>query len=150
ELHFHGVPLGVLINGSTSGGAELIAGALQDHERGYVVGQRTRGKASIQTLLPLPVPSAALKLTSGTFRRPSGKNLNRFPDSRPTDDWGIHPDREIRMSTALQDKLEQWWTWQSLRPGDSREPLPLDDLLTDAQVRFALERLRRAGAQASK
>src|SRR5262249_36382320 len=69
---FRQFPIVVLINGDTVGGAELIAAALQDHRRAIVVGQRTRGKASVQT--PIVVaPGLDFKVTSGTFVRPSGK-----------------------------------------------------------------------------
>lgn len=147
EHKFLDFPIVVLTNSATSGGAELIAGAIQDHARGKVLGQRTRGKASIQTILPLPIPGGGMKLTSGTFLRPNNKNLNRFPDSKPMDDWGIRPDREIRLSPSLQDRLEQWWTWQSLRPGATREALPLDDLTNDPQLLSAFEALRRDARQ---
>jgi carboxyl-terminal processing protease len=137
------VPLVVLVNAETSGGAELIAAALQDNGRARIAGQRTRGKASIQTTVGLPVPSTGLKLTSGTFLRPSGKNLHRFPDSKPGDDWGVRPDPglEVRTSAALSRQLKEWWLLQTLRPGPSREALPLDDPHADPQRHAALQAL---------
>ncbi|HXG10965.1 MAG TPA: S41 family peptidase [Gemmataceae bacterium] len=137
------VPLVVLVNAETSGGAELIAAALQDNGRARIAGQRTRGKASIQTTVGLPVPSTGLKLTSGTFLRPSGKNLHRFPDSKPGDDWGVRPDPglEVRTSAALSRQLKEWWLLQTLRPGPSREVLPLDDPHADPQRHAALQAL---------
>src|SRR5262249_5673621 len=123
------LPVVVLVGPETSGGAELIAAALQDNGRATVAGQRTRGKASIQTMSGLPVPKIGLKLTSGTFYRPSGKNLHRFPDSKPGDDWGVRPEPklEFRASAELNRQLREWWELQTLRPGSSREALPLDD-----------------------
>src|SRR5262249_50252607 len=124
-----GFPLVVLVNGDTSGGAELIAAALHDHKRAVVAGQRTLGKASVQTPLHLGLEGVGLKLTSGTFQRPSGKNLHRFPESTLNDDWGVRPDvgAEFRLSAELGRRLRDWWHLQSLRPGASRERLPLDD-----------------------
>jgi carboxyl-terminal processing protease len=86
-----------------------------------------------------------LKLTSGTFVRPSGKNLHRFPDSKPEDDWGVQPDGdgEFRLSADLTRRLKLWWQWQSLRPGSSLERLPLDDPRADPQQQAALGVLRR-------
>jgi carboxyl-terminal processing protease len=131
-------PMIVLVNGETSGGGELIAAALQDHQRAEVAGQRTIGKASIQTMVPLPVSGAGLKLTTGTFVRPNGKNLHRFPESKLSDDWGVRPDArlELRVSPDLNRQLKEWWLQQTLRPGPSREVLPLDDPTGDP-VRFA-------------
>src|SRR5262249_15180218 len=89
-------PVVVLVNGETSGGAELIAAALQDNKRAVVAGQRTVGKGSIQMLLDLPLEKNwDVKLTTGTFLRPSGKNINRFADSKPGDDWGVRPEANL-------------------------------------------------------
>jgi C-terminal peptidase prc len=137
------VPMVVLVNGDTMGGAELIVAALQDYHRAVVVGQRTRGKASVQTQVHLEVPQAGLKLTSGTFLRPNGKNLHRFPDSRDRDDWGVCPDFEFRVSPDLDGRLKQWWQQMTLRPGRSTERIPLDDPAADPCRGAALEALRR-------
>jgi carboxyl-terminal processing protease len=144
ENKFLDFPVVVLVNGETSGGAELIAAALQDHKRAVVVGQRTLGKASIQTMVALGVPNAGLKLTNGVFLRPSGKNLNRGADSKPGDDWGDRPDphMEVRVSPELGRQLRDWWLEQSLRPGGSSEALPLDDPRADPQRVAAVEALR--------
>jgi C-terminal peptidase prc len=143
ENKFLDFPVVVLVNGDTSGGAELIAAALQDHGRALVAGQRTLGKASIQTVLGLAVPDAGLKLTSGTFVRPSGKNLHRFPNSKPGDDWGVRPDpkAECRVSPELNRQLKEWWLQQTLRPGSSKEALPLDDPGADPQRETARQAL---------
>jgi C-terminal peptidase prc len=151
---FLNFPMVVLVNAETTGGGELIAAALQDHKRAAVAGQRTRGKGSIQT--PQYVnevgPAARLdgdvlqlKLTNGTFVRPSGKNLNRFADSKPADDWGVRPDAglEFRTSAELSKRLKDWWQQQALRPGASNKALPLDDPEADPQRQAALKALRK-------
>jgi carboxyl-terminal processing protease len=136
-------PLVVLINGETSGGAELIAAALQDHKRAVIVGERSLGKGSVQEYLEWSLP-VQFKLTKGTFVRPSGKNLHRFPDSKPTDDWGVLPDNkgECRLSPELSRQLRDWWLWQTLRPGNDPDVLPLDTPETDPQQQTALQLLR--------
>jgi carboxyl-terminal processing protease len=140
-----GCPLVVLVNGDTVGGSELIAAALQDNGRALVLGQRTRGKGSVQTMpVYLNVPQAAgLKLTSGTFERPSGRNLHRFPDSGAEADWGVRPDVEFRVSADLDRTLAAWWLRQTLRPGPSAERLPLDDPHADPCREAALAELLR-------
>jgi carboxyl-terminal processing protease len=138
---FRTFPVVVLVNGETSGGAELIAAALQDHRRATVVGQRTLGKASIQTPLPLGLRGVGFKLTTGTFVRPAGKNLHRPPHGKPADDWGVRPDPDgdFRVSPELSRRLRAWWLLHSLRPTDSSERLPLDDPHADPQRQAALE-----------
>jgi carboxyl-terminal processing protease len=139
---FGAIPLVVLVNGDTLGGAEMIAAALQDHGRALVVGQRTRGKASIQTPLALGSDQFSFKVTSGTFSRPSGKNLHRHPESGPRDDWGVRPDVDCRLSPDLGRKLRDEWLLWSLRPVDDAERLLLDDPTYDAQKTEALKVLR--------
>ena len=137
---FLDLPLVVLVNGQTSGGAELIAAALEDHQRAAVAGQRSRGKASVQTALYLSLPGAGLKLTTGVFLRPSRKNLNRSKDSGPEDDWGVRPFRQLehRVSPEFDRRLRRWWEEQSLRPGGDCRLLPLDDPAADPQRAAAL------------
>jgi carboxyl-terminal processing protease len=144
EAAFPKLPLVVLLNADTSGGAELIAAALQDHKRAVICGQRSRGKGSVQTPIHLNVPDLGVKLTTGTFLRPSGKNLHRFADSKASDDWGIRPDPgcEFRLSSDLSKCLGEWWQLQTLRPARATERLPLDDPTTDSQRTAAAARLR--------
>jgi carboxyl-terminal processing protease len=149
---FPTIPIVVLVNGESSGGAELIAAVLQDNHRARVMGQRTRGKASVQEVLDLlndPTLllsyriQGTLKISNGLLVRPSGKNLNRFPDSRLQDSWGVRPDRglEYRVSPELGRQLQTWWQWQDLRPGNCIESLPLDDPAADPQRQAALRLL---------
>ncbi len=140
---FRNFALVVLVNGETSGGAELIAAALQDHKRAVVIGQRTRGKSSVQVPLPVGVEGMALKLTRGAFIRPSGKNLHRFPDSAPSGDWGVIPDEDFRLSPELGKRLKEWHQLYALRPAGSRERLALDDPRADTQRRAAVQLLRK-------
>jgi len=151
---FPDLPMIVLVNGETTGGAELVAAVLQDNRRARICGQRTRGKGSVQKYfnltgeqagmqLTVPIPGMVLKLSEGTLLRPSGKSLIRFPESKPTDDWGVRPDvdLEYRVSAELDHQLRDWWQWQNLRPGTSNESLPLDDPANDPQRQAALRTL---------
>jgi carboxyl-terminal processing protease len=149
---FSTFPMIVLVNGETTGGGEMIAAVLQDNKRAYIFGQRTRGKGSVQkfvdlgpaTLMRYPLPSTSLKLTNGYLIRPNGKNLNRFPESKPRDDWGVRPDPglEFRTSPLLSKKLHEWYDLQSLRPGTSSDSLPLDDPDADPLRQAALAKMR--------
>lgn len=146
RVQFRSAPLLLLVNGDTSGGGELIACALQDNERAMVAGQRTLGKGSVQTPVYLPgITEWSFRLTAGTFNRPSGKNLQRFPDSKKEDPWGVQPDKgfEINVSPAMAQRLKVWHEEFALRPGKSREALPLDDPEADSQREAALRLIRK-------
>jgi C-terminal processing protease CtpA/Prc len=139
---YTGFPMVVLIDGETTGGAELIAAALQDHKRALIAGTRSAGKGNVQIHLPLS-DAAGFKLTTRTLLRPSKKALHRFPDSRADDDWGVRPDEglEFRVSADLNKQLKEWWLLQTLRPGGCTERLPLDDPEADPQRVAAVEEL---------
>jgi C-terminal peptidase prc len=145
RIRFKDAPVLVLVNGETSGGGELIAAALQDNERAKVAGQRTLGKASIQTPIYLNgLPQWSFKLSAGTFVRPSGKNLQRFSESKVEDDWGVRPDKDggIAISEALGRRLKAWHEDYALRPPTSRDALPLDDPDADPQRTRALRMMK--------
>ena len=69
-----GAPLVVLVNQGSASASEIVAGALQDHKRAIIVGVKTFGKGSVQTILPLSSESA-LKLTTARYYTPSGKSI---------------------------------------------------------------------------
>ncbi|MDD2867962.1 S41 family peptidase [Neomegalonema sp.] len=77
-----GLPIVVLVNGSSASAAEIVAGALQDHRRGVVVGQKTFGKGSVQTIMPLAA-RGAIRLTTARYYTPSGRSIQGL---------GIEPD----------------------------------------------------------
>jgi carboxyl-terminal processing protease len=139
-------PLLVLVNAETIGGGELIAAALRDNGRAVLAGTRTYGKASIQWPLAVPeLPGYSFKITGGTYTRPNGKNLQRFPDSKPDDDWGLRPDPGyvIPMSADLGRKLKELHLLYTLRPGGSREAMELDDPEGDPQRLRGLKLMRK-------
>jgi len=89
-----GAPLVVLVNGSSASASEIVAGALQDHKRGVIVGQKTFGKGSVQTIIPMQNESA-LKLTTALYFTPSGRSIQAE---------GISPD--IPLKNFKISKLE--------------------------------------------
>jgi carboxyl-terminal processing protease len=89
----NGKPIAVLINGGTAAASEILAGALQDNKRATVVGTRSFGKGSLQTIFPLGGDAGALRLTTARYYTPSGRSIQA---------QGIDPDLEV-----MQDVPDQ-------------------------------------------
>jgi carboxyl-terminal processing protease len=76
----------VLINGGSAAASEIVAGALQDHKRATVLGTRSFGKGSVQTIIPLGTDAGAIRLTTARYFTPSGSSIQAR---------GIIPDVEV-------------------------------------------------------
>jgi carboxyl-terminal processing protease len=81
-----GKPLVVLINGGSASASEIVAGALRDHKRATIIGTRSFGKGSVQTIIPLGTNNGALALTTARYYTPSGKSIQAL---------GVTPDIEV-------------------------------------------------------
>ncbi len=88
-------PIIVLVNGGSASASEIVAGALQDHERAIIMGKRTFGKGSVQTILPMN-NEAALKLTTARYFTPSGRSIQAS---------GIVPDIIIENIRVNSEKI---------------------------------------------
>lgn len=88
---FSGFPMAVLVNSKTASAAEIVAACLQDHHRAVVIGERTFGQGIVRSLVQLKSGMGALKLPVAAYYRPSGQNVNRYPASKDSEDWGVSP-----------------------------------------------------------
>ncbi|MCH7526321.1 MAG: PDZ domain-containing protein, partial [Planctomycetes bacterium] len=91
---FTSLPLIVLVNEHSASASEIVSGALQDHGRGIILGERTFGKFSVQKLMQLIGGGAHLKLTTARYYLPSGRSLHHDDGAS---EWGIMPDVEVSL-----------------------------------------------------
>jgi carboxyl-terminal processing protease len=99
-------PIAVLINKFSASASEIVAAALQDHQRAVIIGERSYGKGSVQNVIKMEGGASALKLTTASYWRPSGKNIHRFPDSKETDDWGVKPDPGFEVPMKDEERFD--------------------------------------------
>ena len=104
-----GVPLVVLINAGSASASEVVAGALQDHRRGILVGTRSFGKGSVQTVTPLP-SGGAIRLTTARYYTPSGRSvqgLGMAPDvivaETPEEGSSFGPEHEAELNHVMRN-----------------------------------------------
>ncbi len=102
-----GVPIVVLVNEGTASASEIVAGALQDHDRAVVMGTNTFGKGSVQTILPL-TNEKAIKLTTARYYTPDGNSIQAE---------GITPDIWVDRSKVTPVKSNPWRVKEKDLPG---------------------------------
>lgn len=102
-------PITVLINGSTASAAEIVAGALGDHQRAVVIGERSYGKGSVQEVVELENHGGAIKLTTAYYYLPNGRCIQRTLKTIRDGTWGVMPNLLVNLTAAQRAKSLAVW-----------------------------------------
>jgi carboxyl-terminal processing protease len=136
-----GKPVVVLVNGGSASASEIVAGALQDHKRATIVGTRSFGKGSVQTIIPLG-SNGAIRLTTARYYTPSGRSIQAKgiePDVQVTND--IPPELKGKDETKGEASLKGHLKNGEDEQGGSSAYVPPDPK-NDKQLNFAFDLLR--------
>ena len=137
-----GKPLIVLINGGSASASEIVAGALQDHRRATLVGTRSFGKGSVQTIIPLGAGNGALRLTTARYYTPSGRSIQAkgiTPDIEVLQE--VPDDLKARTDTKGEASLRGHLKAEGNEESGSQSYVPPDEK-DDAALKMALDLLR--------
>lgn len=137
-------PIVCLVNGETASAAEIVSACLQDHQRATIVGERTRGKGSVQSITNQSELDVQLKLTTALFYRPNGKKIDRLRvPGTPEDEWGVSPAKNslVALTGGEREKVRAHLGQAEIIA--RRRAKEEGASFKDRQLAHALERLQR-------
>jgi C-terminal peptidase prc len=155
-------PMVCLVNGGSASGSEIVSACLQDHRRAIVMGERSYGKGSVQNIQDFDPTGGQIKLTTATFWRPNGKNLNKSsidgyqkmkPEELDPKDWGVRPNQGYELKLTRQEREDLFEHMRNREIIPNRKAPPKEEkVFKDKQLDQALEYLRgqiKSSAQAN-
>jgi carboxyl-terminal processing protease len=127
--HGHDYPIVVLVNGSSASAAEIVSGALQDHDRAWILGETTFGKGLVQTVYPLS-ENTGLALTTAHFYTPSGRLIQRDYSNKSFFDYYYHKDDNAKNmeDVKMTDSGRTVYGGGGITPDEKYAPPKLDHL----------------------
>jgi carboxyl-terminal processing protease len=144
-----GKPLIVLVNGGSASASEIVAGALQDHKRATLVGTRSFGKGSVQTIIPLGAGNGALRLTTARYFTPSGRSIQAkgiVPDIQVLQD--VPDELKARTDSKGEASLPGHLKAEGDEKSGSQSYVPPDEK-NDKALKEAIDLLRGASSNAA-
>ncbi len=139
SVTYENFPLIILVNNGSASASEIVAGAVKDHKRGLLLGTKTYGKGSVQSLLPIKNKTSALKLTTAKYYTPSGALIHGI---------GIEPDIKVDLTQKEVRGLHRHLARVNaadIRTKNGKEPLEAnddDEKFVDAQLSRAIDVLK--------
>ena len=102
------MPVVVLINRHSASASEIVAACLQDHGRATIIGERSYGKGTVQNVIPLERGRSAIKLTTASYWRPNGVNIDKHHSARNNlEQWGVSPDPGFGFELTEEDIFQE-------------------------------------------
>ncbi|MEE2641988.1 MAG: S41 family peptidase [Planctomycetota bacterium] len=142
-----GFPMVVLVNDRSASASEIVAACLKDSGRAPVVGERSFGKGSVQNIIQLEKGKSVMKLTTASYYRPNGKNINRLPQHTGKDDWGVRPSPGYEVVMDDTEQREYFLFRQErdvIRKKEAVDPKEkFRDRQLDKAVEFILQKVKK-------
>ncbi len=137
------MPIVLIVNGRSASSAEIVAGALQDHGRAVLVGARTYGKGTVQTILELEGGQSAVRITTARYFTPNGRTIEPGTGKK-----GLAPDIAVTLTRAQQQAVRAYWAKADVvRVDGAPAPEPVADAQLQRAIVAAQAKLAAAGGK---